>query len=74
MNISGAFFEGKVGITYDLRFLIKVKSYFPESIRVRKILNLDLSNDNFSGDKISDQEAKQIFFQTLALPVQSVCR
>ena len=58
-----------------LRELQKIISFFfLEKIRVAKILNLDLTNDNYSGDKISNSEAKNIFFQTLALPLQSVCR
>ena len=47
---------------------------FEEKSRVTRILNLELSNDENSGDQISNSDAKTLFFQTLALPLQSVCR
>ena len=42
-----------------------------ETDRVREILDLKLSEGEIT---ISNQEAKILFFKTLALPLQSVCK
>ena len=39
--------------------------------QVRQILDLKLSEGD---ETMSNQEAKMLFFQTLALPLQSVCQ
>ena len=44
--------------------------YILEMERIRKILDLKLSGDK----TISNQEAKLLFYKTLALPLQSVCQ
>ena len=49
-------------IIFSLLVLIEVS-------RVDRILGLDLESD-----KLSELEARKVFFQTLAFPLQSVCR
>ena len=54
----------------DCSFIISPLSIL-ETDRVREILDLKLSDGEIT---ISNQEAKILFFKTLALPLQSVCK